>query len=105
MVDYSSDEISTEEARELVEYLGQSFNTDVLHLYPGISYRECLVLKHASLGTGCIPPHDLTGKPIKGHLPKGTYGALCADMMRRSYDLLCDHPVNKARGGSGSAAR
>ncbi len=101
MVDYSSDEITTEEARELVNYLGQFFNTDALHLYPGISYRECLVFKHAELGTDCIPPHDLTGKPIRGHLPKGTYGTLCADMMRRSYDLLRNHPVNKAREARG----
>jgi 2,3-bisphosphoglycerate-independent phosphoglycerate mutase len=97
MVDYSSGEITTEEAGELIRYLKEAFQQEKRILYPGISYRHCLVLKNAVTGTECTPPHDITGKPVKGHLPKGVYGDLLLDMMKRSRDLLRDHPVNQAR--------
>lgn len=101
MVDYSSDEISTEESTELIHYLNQHFQTETLHLYPGISYRHCLVFKHAETGSICTPPHDISLKPIKEHLPSGRYGDLLLDLMKRSRELLKDHPVNLARIAKG----
>lgn len=101
MVDYSSDEISTAESTELINYLNQHFQTETLHLYPGISYRHCLVFKHAEIGSICTPPHDISLKPIKEHLPSGRYGGLLLDLMKRSRELLKDHPVNLARIAKG----
>ncbi|MEG2054284.1 MAG: cofactor-independent phosphoglycerate mutase [Oscillospiraceae bacterium] len=101
MVDYSSDEISTAESTILINYLNEHFKTDSLNLYPGISYRHCLVLKNAKIGSECTPPHDISLKPIKEHLPKGLYGEKLLSMMKQSYDLLKDHPVNKAREAKG----
>ncbi len=101
MVDYSSGEISTEEARELIEFLAKEFQADDLMLQCGISYRHCLVLSHAQTGTELTPPHDISGQPIRGHLPTGRYGERLSAMMRRSYELLKDHPVNKKRVAAG----
>ncbi len=101
MVDYSSDEISTAEAAELIRFLNEQFHTEGINLYPGISYRHCLVLKHARTGTDCTPPHDISLKPVKQHLPKGRYGSLLLDMMKRSWELLREHPVNRARISKG----
>lgn len=101
MVDYSSDEISTAESTELINYLNQHFQTETLHLYPGISYRHCLVFKHSETGSICTPPHDISLKPIKEHLPSGRYGGLLLDLMKRSRELLKDHPVNLARIAKG----
>ena len=101
MVDYSSDEISTAESTELINYLNQHFQTETLHLYPGISYRHCLVFKHAEIGSICTPPHDISLRPIKEHLPSGRYGGLLLDLMKRSRELLKDHPVNLARIAKG----
>ena len=97
MVDYSCDEISTEESTILVNYLNDHFKNEKCNLYPGISYRHCLVLKDAKTGSDCTPPHDISGRPIAEYLPKGRYGDLLLDMMKRSRQLLKDHPVNKAR--------
>ena len=47
MVDYSAGEISTEEARELILFLEQKLGSEGIRLYPGFSYRHCLVLNHA----------------------------------------------------------
>lgn len=71
MVDYSSDEITTAESTELIHALDAAFRQENLRLYPGISYRHCLVLKHAKTGTVCTPPHDISLKPVEGHLPSG----------------------------------
>ena len=97
MVDYSSGEITTAESTILVRYLAEHLETETIKLYPGISYRHCLVLKHAQTGTDCTPPHDITGKPIASYLPKGVYGDLLLDIQKKSRELLKNHPVNLSR--------
>jgi len=97
MIDYSAGEISTEEATELVKFVAAELNSDFLTLYPGISYRHCLVLHHASTGTRFTPPHDITGQPVRGHLPEGAYGEELLRFQERSSELLKDHPINLAR--------
>ena len=101
MVDYSAGEISTEESTELVNYLNEHFKTELINLYPGISYRHCLVMKDGKTGASLTPPHDISKKPIKDHLPKGENADLLYAMMVRSRELLKDHPVNKKRVAAG----
>ena len=43
MIDYSSDEISSEEAAELIKTIQQHLGTDEFRFYPGRSYRHLLV--------------------------------------------------------------
>lgn len=97
MVDYSSGEITTEEAKILIEAVAAELNSELRDLYPGVSYRHCLVLHHAEIGTDCTPPHDITGRPIAEYLPKGVYGELLLDLMKRSREILRNHPVNLDR--------
>ncbi len=52
------------------------------------------------LGT-LTPPHDITGRPVKNYLPEHANAAKLFEMMKKSYDLLKDHPVNKARTARG----
>lgn len=101
MIDYSAGEISTEEARELIEFLAKEINDDVYSLYAGISYRHCLVIDKGSIAGDLTPPHDITGKPVKGHLPTSVVGKKYLDIMKKSYELLKDHPVNKKRIANG----
>ncbi|MBP5242194.1 MAG: cofactor-independent phosphoglycerate mutase [Clostridia bacterium] len=101
MLDYSAGEISTEEAKELVEYLKKYVDDAELTLYPGISYRHCLVVDKGVTGTQFTPPHDISDKPVKGHLPTGVWGEKYLTLMKKSYDLLKDHPINKKRIAEG----
>ena len=101
MADYSAGEISSEESRQLIEAMDKQFRTDKVELYPGVSYRHCLVLRDADTGALCTPPHDISHKPVKGHLPQGENGSLLLDMMRYSYSVLKDHPVNQKRVAQG----
>lgn len=101
MADYSAGEIGTEEAGELIACLAARVDSDACRLYPGFSYRHCLVLKHAETGAVLTPPHDFTGKPVSGRLPAGTNAALLSDIIRLSHRLLGDHPINRKRIAAG----
>ena len=97
MIDYSAGEISTAEAKELIEYLAKYINDDIYSLYSGISYRHCLVVDKGTVAGDLTPPHDITGKPIKEYLPKSELGKKYLEIMEKSAKLLKDHPVNLAR--------
>ena len=46
MVDYSSDEITSEEASKLIAAVNEAFRSDQIEFYPGISYRHCMIWHH-----------------------------------------------------------
>lgn len=97
MIDYSAGEISTEEAKELMEYLAKNLNSEKYGFYAGISYRHCLVIDNGVIAGDLTPPHDITGKPIKEYLPKSEAGKEYLRLMKKSSELLKSHPVNLAR--------
>lgn len=98
MVDYSSGEITTEEAAELIRAVDEAFRTDEILFYPGISYRHCMIWHQGPVGLDLTPPHDISDRKVTEHLPKNP---VILDLMKRSYDILKDHPVNQARRARG----
>ena len=102
ILDYCADDISTEEVAELMKFIAEKLDTDVFHYYSGVSYRHCLIWNNGTLDVGALtPPHDITGKPIKEYLGFNDNSKPLLEMMKKSYDLLKDHPVNKAREAKG----
>lgn len=102
IIDYCAGDISTEEAKVLVNYLAEHFNSEEFALYAGVSYRHCLIWNNGTLDLGELtPPHDITGKPIKEYVPKHANAQKLYDMMKRSYDILKDHPLNLERVARG----
>ncbi|WP_449076014.1 cofactor-independent phosphoglycerate mutase [Ruminococcus sp.] len=98
ILDYCADDISSEEAKILIEYIQEKLGNDVFRFYPGVSYRHCLVWRNGNPHPGVLtPPHDITGKVITDYIPKGEAVDELYDLMKKSYDLLKDHPVNQAR--------
>jgi 2,3-bisphosphoglycerate-independent phosphoglycerate mutase len=97
MVDYSSDEITSQEAAILIGDVNRRFGSEGFIFYPGISYRHCLVWNGGPDKGELIPPHDILTKQITAYLPsEGVYKGL-GDIMEASYDFLKDHPVNLDR--------
>ncbi len=97
MIDYSSDEITTEEAHALIADLAKELNTDTLQLYPGFSYRHILVWRNGELDFELTPPHDISDRKVTEYLPKGKNAHVLQEIMEKSEKILKDHPVNKAR--------
>lgn len=98
MVDYCADDISTEEGTEIVKALKKAFDSDEFTYYSGVSYRHCLIWHHGSENLGELtPPHDISGRKITEYLPDPVKAEKLLNMMKKSYDLLKDHPVNQDR--------
>ena len=97
LLDYCAGDISTDDAKVLIEYLEENLGSDIYSLHSGVSYRHCLVWKEGITDVQFTPPHDISGKPITGHLPVGEAAEPLYAMMKKSYLLLKDHPLNKKR--------
>ncbi|MBO5008804.1 MAG: cofactor-independent phosphoglycerate mutase [Clostridia bacterium] len=101
VVDHSSDEITTEEARELIAAVNEAFADDKFSFYPGVSYRHIMVWDNGPYDFTLTPPHDILEQKVKDYIPKGEGSELIYDMMVKSYDILNNHPVNIARAERG----
>ena len=100
--DYCADDISTEEARQLIEAVQTAFGGGEYDFYTGVSYRHCLIWHGGTTELGNMtPPLDITGKVIGPHLSTAETARPLLEMMEKSFDLLKDHPVNKARVAAG----
>ena len=108
MRDFTAGHISNEEGRVLINSLDNELggpapdDTTLMEFIPGVSYRNCLVLRNVPDGTLTKetitqPPHDIPDRPIAGYLPKGPGSELLIDLMKRSRDLFREHPINKKR--------
>lgn len=97
MVDYSSGEITTDEAHQLIEYLKENMSFESIELYSGTSYRHLVVWDGGSTNVTLTPPHDISDRKVTDYLPKGDGADTLLSMMKKSYELLKDHPINKNR--------
>ena len=98
MLDYSAGEISTEESRELIAALQESLSSSHFHFYAGVSYRHILLQKGGQCRHDFTPPHDISDRLIREHLPKDP---AILDLMKRSYSILHEHPINRRRIAAG----
>ena len=101
MVDYSSGEITTKESSELIEYIKQNIVVDKIAFHRGISYRHLMVADGGSTNVKLTPPHDISDKIVTEYLPQGDNAEVILDIMKKSYELLKDHPINKKRIAEG----
>lgn len=93
ILDHSSDEITTEEAAVLIEALKAGLKEKGYSFYVGTSYRHLLIQEKGAV-LELVPPHDILTKKIGDYLPKD---AALLSMMKESYNILNNHPVNADR--------
>lgn len=97
ILDHSSGEISTEEAAVLIEAVKKGLETELYKFYVGTSYRHLLIWDEGQV-VDLTPPHDVLGQTIGQYLPKD---AKLREMMKKSYEILVNHPINAARKKKG----
>ena len=102
MVDYCAGDISTEEAHQIIETVEKELGNDIYKFYGGVSYRHCLVVDNGTTDLGNMtPPHDISGRVIGEYLSKSENAAPLIDLMKKSYEILKNHPVNIERRKNG----
>lgn len=99
--DHSAGDITTEEAAELIKCIEEAFADEHIEFYTGTQYRHCMIFSDGDIECEFTPPHDVLDKRAGDYLPKGRDEKLFKDMMRKSYELLKDHPVNVKRMENG----
>jgi len=104
MDDFTSGHITSEEAGRIVDDLRRELASDGIEFFNGVSYRHLMVWRNGPNGTKLTPPHDITGKPIESHLPRGEGADGLSNLMRRAGDILREHPVNRDRCAAGKTA-
>ncbi|MBM4019820.1 MAG: cofactor-independent phosphoglycerate mutase [Planctomycetes bacterium] len=97
MVDYSAGHITTTEAEVLIQALQERLGTDALRFHAGVGYRHLVVIGSEKFRVRTTAPHDIMGKPLAKHLPKGKNASRLVDLMQASRAVLDEHPVNKVR--------
>jgi 2,3-bisphosphoglycerate-independent phosphoglycerate mutase len=100
MVSHSSGDISTPEGRSIVATLQKDLVLPGVRMYPGVAYRHLLVWEKGPLTAETIPPHDVLDQNMVPYL-NPERGDAVAELIRRSWDILKDHPVNLARRREG----
>ena len=97
ILDHSADEITTEEAKILLEAVKKELENEIFQFYTGTSYRHCLIWKGGRV-LELTAPHDVLGSKIKSYLPREE---ALRRMQERSYEILKDHPINRERIAKG----
>ena len=101
MLDYSGGHVSTEEARELINFVNDKLKTQAISFYPGVSYRHIMVWRGGSPDVKTTPPHNIMGQAIKAHLPDGDGDGTLRRLMFDSLEILDRHPINRKRREEG----
>lgn len=97
IIDHSADEISTEDCAVLLNAVKDQMQDETYQFYVGTSYRHCLIWKKGVV-TELTAPHDVLGQTIGQYLPQDEK---LRQMMKESYALLKDHPLNQERKKKG----
>ena len=97
VLDHSASEISTEDAAVLVAALQEGLKREGYEFYVGTSYRHLLIWEQGNV-VELTPPHDILTQRIGDYLPKDE---VLLDMMKKSYDILVNHPINIKRKEQG----
>ncbi|MBH1942430.1 cofactor-independent phosphoglycerate mutase [Mobilitalea sibirica] len=97
ILDHSSGEISTKDAAVLIDAVRKELENDLYKFYVGTSYRHLTIWDQGEV-IDLVPPHDILGKVIGEYLPEDN---ALKELMKKSYDILNNHPINIERKEKG----
>ncbi|MDP3041778.1 MAG: cofactor-independent phosphoglycerate mutase [Candidatus Omnitrophota bacterium] len=101
LLDYSAGHIKSTEAHTLIKFIDQKLGNNKLRFFPGVSYRHLLLVKRGAelklQNLKCWAPHDIAGRSINRHLPKGENADIIVKLMLDSKEILGSHEINHVR--------
>lgn len=101
MADPAGGNLSTKEAKALINFLNKKVSSDFVRFFAGSNYRHIAVLKdshgYEALSAKTQNPESFVGEKIETHLPKGPGEELLKKLMYDARLLLQDHEINQVR--------
>jgi 2,3-bisphosphoglycerate-independent phosphoglycerate mutase len=105
MVDFSGGHVSAADGQVYMESLRSKLTRPDREFHTGVSYRNLTIFRAMrqlfSSQTKTQAPHDIPDRPIAGNLPTGPGSSELIELMKRSREILRDHPLNALRTGRG----
>lgn len=96
MEDFSAYHIDNSESSLIIDELNSYFTEGNIQFYHGLSYRNLMVVRNASLNVKTIPPHDIMGKDIESYLPSGEGSGILRGIMEKAKGILSKNLYCKA---------
>jgi len=96
MVSHSSGDLSSEDARQIVDNLKKELRFPGTMIYQGVGYRHLLVWQNGPEEAMTIPPHDVLGQNMAPYLSQAADNQV-QRLIRLSWPILKPHPVNRRR--------
>ena len=81
----------------LLDAVREGLENETYKFYVGTSYRHLLIWDRGDV-VELTQPHDVLGQTIGQYLPED---AILREMMKKSYDILVNHPINVERKKKG----
>jgi 2,3-bisphosphoglycerate-independent phosphoglycerate mutase len=100
MVSHSAGDLTTEEGTALVEAIASSIEVPGVRFFPGVAYRHLMTWRDGPLNVETLPPHDYLDRNIASYLLMEGSNPV-PELIRRSWDILKNHPVNRQRKKQG----
>ena len=91
MADFAGGHPSTEDAGEVIRALDDALGGDGVSFHPGVQYRHIMVAPEGWVEAECVPPHDLTEKPVAW--PTGTAAPHLRRLMDASREIVAASPL------------
>lgn len=98
--EYSSGNLPSDVGAELFETLNEEFAEEGFRFEPGIRYRGVMVAEGFD-ETKCYLPHDEMGRSLDEIFPEGSNAERLKQFMKKSRQVLEDHPLNQERRENG----
>jgi len=87
MHDHSAGNISNEAARKLIAALNSRLANEHIRFYPGVSYRNLMIIKR-DMHVTTTPPHNILDQPCFSYLPQGEGASTLKYLTEESQKLL-----------------
>jgi 2,3-bisphosphoglycerate-independent phosphoglycerate mutase len=100
MKSHSSGDISTAESASILEDLKGGLRLPGIEIHKGVAYRHLMVWNNGPEDAHTIPPHDVLEQNMASYLHDSSENPV-PGLIRRSWDILRDHPTNLRRKGKG----
>jgi len=104
---HSAGHITSQESDGILRTLQAEMGSPDLRFYTGVSYRHLFVGRGLDPRLDCAPPHDHPNEPAEGLLIRAKVpeaeptARLLNDLIRRSWPVLKNHPINRERRAAG----